>query len=87
MELEKKGKKAVQGFIRNNILQQGLSKTIGNVRPSDVWADTRTLGLNNTKKCYQLDGNIGWFHICTRQYCCDRKLAFGTQLIYINDSP
>ena len=58
-----------------------------NVRPSDLWADTRTLDLNNTKKCYQLDGNIGWFHICAWQYCFDRKLAFGTQLIYINDSP
>jgi hypothetical protein len=57
-----------------------------NVRPNDVWADTRTLDLINTKKCYQLDGNIGWFHICTWRYCCDRKLAFGTKLIYINDS-
>ena len=45
------------------------------------------LNLNNTKKSYQLQGNVGWFHISTWQYWCDRKLASGTQLIYINDSP
>jgi len=58
-ELEKKGKKAVQGFTRINILLQGLSKTMENVKASDVWADNRTLDLINTKKCYQLDGNMG----------------------------
>jgi hypothetical protein len=58
-ELEKEAEESRPRFHSDYFLQQGPSETVENVRPSDVWADTRTLDLNNTKECYQLDGNRG----------------------------